>query len=132
MKVILWVNELDEDGIGGKANNFETFNKNVSKMRCEQEVIYELKRVDDKGNLIFKIAGRFFCMIEIKIDESLRKMIFIDFKKDDNVANALCHELMKDSEDVAERFAVAYGYYKKLYDEGKDSVELRLDISALN
>jgi hypothetical protein len=132
MRHILWVNKLDDGDLGGEVNIFETFNKNISKMRCEQEVMDELKKVDDKGNILFKIAGRFLCMIELKSDESLRKMVFIDFKKDDIAANAVCHKLMEDSEDVAERFAVAYGHYKNLYDEGKESVELRVDNSAMN
>lgn len=133
MPIVLWVNLIDKD-IGGRVTNIETFNKNAALMRCEQEILDELKKAPKEAYLIFKIVGRYFCMIEVKEDEALRKMIFIDLRGDDSLAFPLFAEMMKKDEDkeTAKRFAQAVAYYKELYPEHKDAVVLRLDTSSVN
>ena len=67
MSIILWVNELPNKLLG-RVFNMETFNKNAAKMKCTQEIIDAAKKLteEDEGTLVFKIVGRYFCMIEFK------------------------------------------------------------------
>ncbi len=132
MPIILWVNTKDGERMA-RVNNIETFKKNVALMRCEQEILDVLKTAPKEAYLIFKIVGRYFCMIEVVEDEALRKMIFIDFGNDDSLALPFYAEIMKKEEkELAERFAQAIGYYKEIYEQGKNQVELRVDTSVAN
>lgn len=137
MRHILWVNDLTSDLLG-RVYNIETFNKNVAKLKCKKELEDALNGLTEKGEgtFIYKIAGRYFCIIEVHFEESLRKMIFIDYQKRDDIAIgslAASHKPdEKNAKDVTERFFQAYSYYKEIYDEGYNDVELKVDTIALN
>ena len=136
MTITLWVNELNFK-LAGNVFNIETFNKNVALMKCQKEVTDALKDLKEgEGTLIFKIVGRYFCMIEVNYQETLRKMVFVDFQKRDDIAMGLfatTHKPTdKNAKEVTERFFEAYTYYKEIYDEGYNAVELKLDKIILN
>ena len=136
MTITLWVNELNFK-LAGNVFNIETFNKNVALMKCQKEVTDALKDLKEgEGTLIFKIVGRYFCMIEVNYQETLRKMVFVDFQKRDDIAMGLfatTHKPTdKNAKEVTERFFEAYTYYKEIYDEDYNAVELKLDKIILN
>ena len=136
MAITLWVNELNFK-LAGNVFNIETFNKNVALMKCQKEVTDALKDLKEgEGTLIFKIVGRYFCMIEVNYQETLRKMVFVDFQKRDDIATGLfatTHKPTdKNAKEVTERFFEVYTYYKEIYDEGYNAVELKLDKIILN
>jgi hypothetical protein len=137
MKIILWVNDLP-DPLLGRVYNIETFNKNVDKMQCRKEITDMAKTLKEKddGNVVFKIVGRYFCIIEISFEESLRKMVFIDFQKSDEMAMATFASSNKPTDknikELEQRYFQAYSYYKELYDEHYNDVELKVDAVALN
>lgn len=136
MPITLWVNKLNLTLLGN-VFNIETFNKNIALMKCQKEVIDTLKGLKEgEGTLVFKIVGRYFCFIEVNYKEALRKMVFIDFQKRDEIAMAAFASSHKptdiNAEQVRERFFQAYRYYKEIYDEGYNSVELKLDKIIFN
>jgi hypothetical protein len=136
MAITLWVNELNFK-LAGNVFNIETFNKNVALMKCQKEVTDALKALKEgEGTLVFKIVGRYFCFIEVNYEQTLRKMVFVDFQKRDDIAMAAfagSHKPTdKNAEEVTERFFQAYSYYKEIYDAGYNVVELKLDTIILN
>ncbi|MBS1914932.1 MAG: hypothetical protein JST87_01575 [Bacteroidetes bacterium] len=137
MKVILWVNDLSNKLLG-RVYNIETFNKNVAKMRCKKEIMDIAKTLKEKDDntVIFKIVGRYFCIIEIHFEESLRKMVFIDFQKRDDIAMGMFAATNKPTDKNIKQLEAsyfrAYGYYKELYDSHYNDVELQIDSVALN
>lgn len=136
MRHILWVNEIEQEFVGN-VYNIETFNKNTAIMKCRKEVTDILKSLKkDEGTLVFKIVGRYFCFIEVNYEETLRKMVFVDFQKNDDWAMAAFSTTHKPTDknanEVTERFFQAYRHYKEIYDEGYDTVELRLDKIIFN
>ncbi len=127
----MWVNDLGKDDFGGYVYTLETFNKNIAIMQCEQQVINELKNLQEDQKIIFKIVGRYFCMIDITKDKSLRKMTFFNFKTRE-IAFRVFDNILKEDKALAKEFTDAYVIYESVYNEGYNQVELRVDVSAIN
>lgn len=136
MRQILWVNEMEQKIIG-RTYNIETFNKNTAIMKCSKEVKDALKNLKEgEGTLVFKVVGRYFCFIEVNYDETLRKMVFADFQKNDKLAigafSTTHKPTDKNAKAVTDNFFEALTIYNKTYDKHYYDVELKKDIVVLN
>ncbi|OQP58706.1 hypothetical protein A3860_39485 [Niastella vici] len=136
MRRILWVNEMEQKLVG-RTYNIETFNKNTAIMKCSKEVKDALIGLKEgEGTLVFKVVGRYLCFIEVNYDETLRKMVFVDFQKNDKLAIAAFSTTHKptdkNAKEVTEIFFQALNLYNESYDKHYNDVELRLDKIVLN
>lgn len=136
MRHILWVNEKEQELVG-KTYHIETFNKNTAIMKCTKEVRDELKNLSEgEGTLVFKVVGRYLCFIEVNYDETLRKMVFADFQKNEKFAIAAFSTTHKptdkNAKKVTEKFFEALTLYLELYDKHYNDVELKVDTITLN
>ena len=125
MAAKLYVDEIKSNGMFGVTNKWDTIKYNCE-LFGKELMDYFTNAMSDTGNsTAFVAAGRYFCIISISIEKKIFNMIFVDFKKNDDMFYKYINEGLRKEETWArENSIIAFNRLKTTYDKNYNEVEL--------